>query len=81
MSNELNAIYQAGFLGLLTGACYGGFLGSRKAYFDFMDRNQATSFNSHIDAKKKLQDNVTVNFGRGAFRFAWRLGLFTSSYT
>ncbi|CAO1421891.1 unnamed protein product [Diamesa hyperborea] len=80
MSSELNAIYQAGFLGMFAGAVYGGFLGSRSAYFDFMDRNQATAFKSHLDAKKKLQDNVTTNFAKGAFKFGWRLGLFSISY-
>lgn len=79
MSNELNAIYQAGFLGMFSGACYGGFLYSRTAYFDFMDRNQATAFKNHLDAKKKLQDSVTSSFAKGAFRFGWRLGLFTTS--
>lgn len=99
MSPELNAMYQAGFLGAfvgefpllfdsspnslphLSGSVYGGFLGSRKAYFDFLDRNQATAFESHLDAKRKLQDAVTVNFAKNAFRFGWRLALFTTSYT
>ena len=81
MSSELNSIYQAGFMGLFTGAIYGGFLGSRKSYFDFMDRNQATAFQSHLDAKRKLQDQVTMGFAKNAFRFGWRLALFTTSYT
>lgn len=51
VSSEANAIYQAGFLGLFAGAVYGGFLHSRTAYFNFMDRNQATAFKSHLDAK------------------------------
>jgi complex I assembly factor TIMMDC1 len=66
---------------LFVGVVYGGFLGSRKAYFDFMDRNQATAFANHFEAKRKLQDSVTVNFGRNAFKFGWRLALFTTSYT
>lgn len=51
MSSELNAVYQAGFLGLFAGAVYGGFNYSRNAYFQFMDKNQATAFKSHLDAK------------------------------
>lgn len=66
---------------LLPGVVYGGFLGSRKSYFEFMDRNQASSFESHLDAKRKLQDKVTIGFAKNAFRFGWRLGLFTTSYT
>lgn len=68
MSPELNSIYQAGFLGFLAGAFYGGFIHSRNAYENFMDKNQATAFKSHLDAKKKLQDQVTVNFAKGAFK-------------
>ncbi|XP_321704.6 RPII140-upstream gene protein [Anopheles gambiae] len=80
VSSELNSIYQAGFLGFLFGACYGGFVNSRVAYMNFLERNQATAFQSSFEAKKKLQDQVTLNFAKGAFRWGWRLALFTTSY-
>ncbi|XP_053669758.1 RPII140-upstream gene protein [Anopheles nili] len=80
ISSEVNSIYQAGFLGFLFGACYGGFVNSRVAYMNFMERNQATAFQSSFEAKKKLQDQVTLNFAKGAFRWGWRLALFTTSY-
>lgn len=31
-------------------------------------------------SQKKLQDLVTINFAKGAFKWGWRLGLFTSAY-
>lgn len=80
VSSEVNSIYQAGFLGFLVGACYGGFINSRVAYMSFMERNQATAFKSSFDAKRKLQDQVTINFAKGAFKWGWRLALFTTSY-
>lgn len=80
ISSEVNAIYQAGFLGFLVGACYGGFVSSRVAYVNFMERNQATAFKSSFEAKRKLQDQVTVTFAKGAFKWGWRLALFTTSY-
>lgn len=80
ISNEVNSIYQAGFLGFLVGACYGGFINSRVAYVNFMERNQATAFKSSFEAKRKLQDQVTVTFAKGAFKWGWRLALFTTSY-
>ncbi|XP_058062256.1 RPII140-upstream gene protein [Anopheles bellator] len=80
VSTELNSIYQAGFIGFLFGACYGGFVDSRVAYMNFMERNQATAFESSFHAKKKLQDQVTVSFAKGAFKWGWRLALFTTSY-
>ncbi|XP_058813365.1 RPII140-upstream gene protein [Topomyia yanbarensis] len=80
VSSEANSIYQAGFLGFMVGACYGGFIQSRVAYMNFMERNQATAFKSSFEAKRKLQDQVTVNFAKGAFKWGWRLALFTTSY-
>lgn len=80
VSSEVNSIYQAGFLGFLVGACYGGFINSRGAYMNFMERNQATAFQSSFEAKRKLQDQVTVNFAKGAFKWGWRLALFTTGY-
>ncbi|XP_067003810.2 RPII140-upstream gene protein [Anabrus simplex] len=80
MSPELHSSFQATFLGLFIGACYGGFVRSRIAYLDFMERNEATTFKSHLDAKKQLQDRVTVGFAKGAFQWGWRLGLFSGSY-
>uniref|UniRef100_A0A2M4CG99 Complex I assembly factor TIMMDC1, mitochondrial n=1 Tax=Anopheles darlingi TaxID=43151 RepID=A0A2M4CG99_ANODA len=80
VSSELNSIYQAGFLGFLFGACYGGFVSSRIAYLNFLERNQATTAQARSEAKKKLQDQVTVNFAKGAFKWGWRLALFTTSY-
>lgn len=80
ISPELHSIYNAGFLGLFTGMCYGGFLGSKKAYMDFMERNQATAFQSHLDAKKKLQESVVFNFVKGGWNFGWRMGVFATMY-
>lgn len=51
ISPELNAALQAGFMGMFIGACYGGIVNSKVAYTDFMERNEATVFKSHFDAK------------------------------
>ncbi|XP_054731153.1 RPII140-upstream gene protein [Anastrepha obliqua] len=80
ISSDLNSIYQAGFVGFMFGAIYGGVIQSRTAYMNFMESNQATAFKSHLDAKRKLQDEVTMSFARGGFKWGWRIGLFTTSY-
>ncbi|XP_055905640.1 RPII140-upstream gene protein [Eupeodes corollae] len=80
ISPELNAVYQAGFVGFLFGGIYGGFINSRTAYEDFMNNNQASAFKSHLDAKRKLQNEFTVSFAKGAFKWGWRVSLFTTSY-
>lgn len=58
MSSELNSIYQAGFMGFMGGAVYGGFVRSRLAYLEFMENNQATAFKSHFEAKVS---NIDIN--------------------
>ncbi|GLH10303.1 RPII140-upstream gene protein [Gryllus bimaculatus] len=79
ISPELNSAMHAGLTGIFFGALYGGFVKSRLAYIDFFERNQATAFRSHVEAKKVLQDHVTINFAKGALYWGWRLGLFSSS--
>lgn len=80
ISPELNSVYQSGFCGFLFGAIYGGFINSRTAYEDFMNNNQASAFKSHLDAKRKLQNEFTLRFAKGAFKWGWRVSLFTTSY-
>ncbi|CAG2054370.1 unnamed protein product, partial [Timema podura] len=58
----------------------GGFYRTKNTYLNFIERNQATVFRDHLEAKKKLQDQVTINFAKGAFYWGWRIGLFTSTY-
>lgn len=80
VSVELNSITQAGLFGGLVGCIYGGVINSREAYISFMERNQATAFKNHMDAKKKLQNEFTVNFASGAFKWGVRLGIFTTCF-
>jgi hypothetical protein len=67
-------------MGLFVGIVYGGFLGSKKSYMDFMERNQATAFESHIAAKKKLQESVSLSFARTGWKLGWRMGVFALMY-
>jgi len=76
----MTSILQSSFLGFLTGSVLGGFVKSREAYLNYMENNQASTFTSHLDAKRKLQDQVGLSFAKGAFRWGWRLALFTGSY-
>lgn len=80
VSPELHSIYNAGFMGLITGLCYGGFLGSSKKYMEFMERNQATAFESHLIAKKKLQEKVVFGFITTGWKWGWRMAVFVTMY-
>lgn len=81
ISPELNSIRSAALFGGFVGVMYGGFVDSRISYMNFMERNQATAFENHYEAKKTLQNNVTTGFARGAWKWGWRLCLFTTTYT
>lgn len=80
LSPEMSAVLQTSFLSLFVGFVYGGFKASKEAYLDFIERNQATIYENVFDAKRKLQNHVTVNFGRGAFHWGWRLAVFCGSF-
>lgn len=80
ISSELNSIIEVACMSSFIGAVYGGFLTSRTTYMDFMKNNQATSFKNPFDAKKKLQDQVTQSFAKGAFKWGWRLTFFCTTY-
>ncbi|CAF4776373.1 unnamed protein product [Pieris macdunnoughi] len=81
ISIELHNVIQASLFGAFVGVCYGGFLKSKDAYISFLENNQATIFKSTFEAKRKLQDYVTIAFAKGAVRWGWRLFIFTGMYT
>ncbi|XP_026729395.1 RPII140-upstream gene protein [Trichoplusia ni] len=81
ISVELNTVLQSALSGAFVGGCLGGFVSSRVAYLDFIENNQATIFKSTANAKKRLQDYVTVAFARGAYKWGWRLCFFTGLFS
>ncbi|XP_014258555.1 RPII140-upstream gene protein isoform X2 [Cimex lectularius] len=80
LSPEMVTILQTAFLSAFFGAFYGGFTHSREAYLRFIERNDATKFVDHFEAKKKLQDTVTMGFAKGAMKWGWRIASFSSIY-
>ena len=49
--------------GLFVGACWGGFVKSKEAYFYFIENNQATIFKSTMQAKVgNIFNNKYTNF-------------------
>ncbi|XP_030761692.1 RPII140-upstream gene protein [Sitophilus oryzae] len=80
VSHEAHTVLQSAAISCFIGFIYGGVVLSRGAYMEFMRNNEATTFKTHLDAKRKLQDKVTIAFGKGAAKFGWRLTLFTTSF-
>ncbi|XP_065156145.1 RPII140-upstream gene protein isoform X2 [Atheta coriaria] len=79
-SNEVNSIIEVGCMSMFIAGLYGGVMSSKTAYLEFFQNNQATTFKNHFEAKRILQDKVTVAFGKGAFRLGWRVTVFSTSY-
>lgn len=67
-------------LSVLCGVIVGAYLHGQKSWLDFMENNQATQFANHLDARRKLQDTVTMNMGRGALKYGIKIGGFASLF-
>lgn len=81
VSVELTNVIHSTMCGGFVGACLGGFFSSKVAYINFIENNQATIYKSTADAKKKLQDYVTIAFAKGAYKWGWRLCFFTGTFS
>ncbi|XP_043461453.1 RPII140-upstream gene protein [Leptopilina heterotoma] len=80
LSPELQYCVHLTSMGLVIGGFYGGLINGRTAFFKFIDNNQATMFQNHLDAKRRLQDILSYNLLKGGAQWAWRTALFTSLY-
>lgn len=76
LSEELVSMNSAACIGAFFGGILGGFMNSRRSHLNFMENNTWTQYDTHLDAKRHLQSNMTLAFGKGCFRWAWRTALF-----
>ncbi|XP_057369833.1 RPII140-upstream gene protein-like [Daphnia carinata] len=81
ISPELDNVLSAGAAGLIAGMFLGGIPASKIEYDDFINRNKASTFENHFEAKSKLQFSVTKSMAQGGWRVGWRLALFTGAFT
>ncbi|XP_046674943.1 RPII140-upstream gene protein [Homalodisca vitripennis] len=79
-SKEMTATIQSTCMACFLGLLYGGINSSRAAFIDFMERNQDTIFENHIDAKRRLQNHVSIHFAKGGFHWACKLSFFTGGF-
>lgn len=80
LSKELAFINVAGFAGMIIGAIYGGLAQSRISHFNYRESNEATLYYSNMAAHRSLHDEMTIGFGKGAFRWGRRIGIFCLSF-
>ncbi|XP_048524420.1 RPII140-upstream gene protein isoform X2 [Dendroctonus ponderosae] len=78
VSPEANSILQSGCMGIVVGAIYGGIVQGKSGYEEFMRNNEVTKFRTPFEAQSKLQEKVTIGFGKGALRWSAKIGLFTT---
>lgn len=71
----------SGFMGMILGGIYGGILQTKIAKINFTENNEAVLFDTHVAAKRALQNECTVGFGKGAFRWGSRCGIFCWLFT
>lgn len=65
---------------MFLGGIYGGLLEAKFANINFRESNEATLFETRLVAQKKLQEQTTLGFGKGAFRWGRRCGIFCWSF-
>ncbi|XP_044754256.1 RPII140-upstream gene protein [Coccinella septempunctata] len=80
VSDEVTIIGQTAMISSFVGLVYGGVMNSSTAYTDFLRQNTASTFTSHFEAKRKLQDAVTKSFAKGAWKWGWRICFFSTSF-
>lgn len=70
-----------GFFGAFIGGINGGLLYSRMTNVRYRESNEATVYESHNVAQRKMLDKMTLSFGRGIVRYGIRYGLFCFAFS
>ncbi|XP_065583162.1 complex I assembly factor TIMMDC1, mitochondrial-like [Artemia franciscana] len=79
LSPELEFSKSSFFYGFFTGGVIAGFLKAHETFEDFVKHHQATPFTSQNEAKRMLQNKITLNGSKAFLRTGIKLGLFTGS--
>lgn len=75
-TKELQSIINLTLSGGIIGTIIGGMSGTKNTVDNFIANNEATRFASQFDAKRHLQQAVTVNFIKKGAKFGGKLALF-----
>lgn len=80
-TKELQSIINVTVSGFMIGAVFGGTSATKNTIDNFISNNEATKFLDQYDAKKHLQQTVSVNFLRKGGRFGGKLALFCCMFS
>lgn len=76
LTKELQSIINVTLSGTVFGVILGGTRSTKHTVNNFISSNEATRFGNHIDAKRHLQQIVSVNFIKQGGKLGGKLGLF-----
>lgn len=77
---KLVTIIQTATSSFVLAGIYGGIMKTRTTFIRFIENNEATMFRSHIDAKRKLSDKMTLSFMSGFARYGAKLCFFCTTF-
>lgn len=80
LSPELVTLVTMTTSSALLGAMYGATVNARSAFLRFIETNDATKFANHLEAKRMLQHTVTLSLGKGAWKWGFRVGMFSTIF-
>ncbi|XP_012221112.1 RPII140-upstream gene protein [Linepithema humile] len=80
-TKELQSIINVTLSGVVLGAFLGGTNATKNTVDNFITNNEATRFLNQFDAKRHLQQAVSVNFIRKGAKFGGKLGLFCCMFS
>lgn len=76
LTKELQSIINVTISSTVVGIILGGSQSTKHTVNNFISSNEATRFTSHFDAKRHLQQIVSVNFIKQGGKLGGKLGLF-----
>lgn len=80
LSPECALIVNTTFGALFVGGLMGIFYGGKIAQQEYLERQQATAFRNEYEAKRALQDRMTIGMGKGFVKWGLRTSAFTAMY-
>jgi len=76
LAKELQSTVNVTLSGFAIGLAVGGITAMRNTVETFISNNEATRFPSHFDAKRSLQNAVTVSFLKSGLKLGTKVGIF-----
>ncbi|CAD6237552.1 GSCOCG00002372001-RA-CDS [Cotesia congregata] len=80
LSAEFTTLIHMSSASIFLGAGFGALRQARTTFLNFIETNDATKFQNHLEAKRQLQHRVTLAMGTGAAKWGYRIGMFSTIF-